>query len=399
MIPRRKIAMFKGEKSLLLRSVLGMSASFGADVDAWEKQFAAYCGVEHGIAVSSGRKGMEMIFKSLDLRPGDEVIIPAYTLKALVPFIQKLGLVPVAADLDPASFNISPEDVARRISEKTRVILVCHLFGNPCCIEQIVSMAREKNIFVLEDCAHSAGSFLNGKHTGSFGDAAFFSFETIKPINTYGGGMIVTSNTELAKNIRSGLEQLDVGQCAEINRKKAASALVENVVLPSPLSFPMLYMLASPKWCNLFYRLYRNTQNASIQYLPYSRFQAGLGVEKLKTLKDRVERKNALAKEFCQMLPDWVCPQKVLDGALHNYYFFVARVKNRDVVMLRRHLLLRGIDAGIKAEIADDCAPFLEQDDCPVSRDVFGGVIHLPFYESLTTAKMRRIVRALESFR
>jgi dTDP-4-amino-4,6-dideoxygalactose transaminase len=171
MIPRRKAHVLPGEFCKAIRAYKSRKDIALSNVGLWEDTFARYIGARFGVSVGSGRLGLELILRAMELRRGDEVIIPAYTLKDLVGVIQSLGLVVVPADIDNRTFNISPNSLEKRISARTKVILATHLFGAPCEIVRIQEIARKRSIFVIEDCAHAAGAEFQGSKVGSFGDA------------------------------------------------------------------------------------------------------------------------------------------------------------------------------------------------------------------------------------
>lgn len=398
MIPRRSIHMLPGEMRRVVRPA-------PADLDPglvplWEDTFTRWVGVGHGVAVSSGREGMDLLFEAMGIGAGDEVIIPAYTLKALVGLLKARGIVPVAADVEPDSFNIDPAQVRRRIGPRTRAVLAAHLFGSPCRIAELMAIGRETGVKIVEDCAHSVGASIGGRMTGAWGDAAFFSFEMIKPVNTYGGGMVVTHDAALAGRLRALRGQrearLSAGPRAPA-RGKVVAALLERALHRTPVAFLSLYLLASPRWNRWMYRLYRLSQRASVQLAPYSPLQARLGLDKLPTLDGRIDARTQLARRFEGLLPSCLKPQRVLPGARVNYYFYVTRLDGPDPVRVRLRLLLRGgVDAGILAEVADDCAPLLGQTDCPNSARVFATALYLPLYEGMTQATLEALARALE---
>ena len=403
MLPRRKIHVLPDEGRLVLDGVLHPRA-YGPDrVAAFEKAFAAYVGAKHAFAVSSGRAGMGMLFRSLGLKPGDEVVVPAYTLKALLSLVRGLGLVPVVADVEPDTFNVSERTVLAVLTARTRVIMPAHLFGSPARLDGIMALARGRGIKVVEDCAHSAGASIDGRQTGSLADAAFFSFETIKPINTYGGGMVVTSDAAIAESFRAVCAQSVSAAAAAGNggvpAKKIVSAMLERVLLPTPVAFPPLYLLASPRWRERVFSLYRSSQNSVIQQFAYTGFQAALGLGKLGRLDAWVEARNRNAALLKSLLPGWLVPQADASGARPNRYFFVARVAEGagDVCEIRRRLLCKGIDAGIGAEIADDCSDCGGVAACPSIGRVFGRAIHLPLNERMSERDVRRVARAVEA--
>ena len=357
----------------------------------WEDKFADYIGAKHAIAVSSGRSAMQLVLKNLDLKKGDEVIIPAYTLKDLVPIIQSLGLKVIPADIDIDSFDIDPESIKKRISKKTKVILATHIFGFPCKIDIILEIAKKHSLFVIEDCAHSAGSQFNGKNTGSFGFASFFSFEAIKPINTYGGGMIITNDNKLNLRIRQELNDYKTSNFSVL--KKALIANIESLLMPTILSYPFLYLLSSPEWekkVTAFYRLIQGHPNPK---LAYCEVQAYLGLEKLKTLDKRISYRDKKAKLFNSLVNKNIRPQKIEVEAFPNYYFFVVKLPY-NVVKTKSLLLRNGIDSGIQDEITDDCGKLLRI-KCPNSSYVYKHTIHLPIHDGISDEKIKLMAELL----
>lgn len=380
MIPRRRIHTTREEFSAVIDALFGKRPDYSGYIEKFEEAFRCFVNNKYAVSVNSGRSGLKCILGSLGLNKGDEVIVPAYTLKDLIPIIRSAGLVPVPADIDRHTFNIDPSSVFERVTKRTKVILATHIFGAPCQIDKILNIAKDKSIFVIEDCAHSLGSEFNGRMTGSFGDAAFFSFETIKPVNTYGGGMIVTNNEKLASAARK-LSVCDAPR-SKVPLKKITAAFFERAFLGTPLSFPGLYLLASPYWNGKISDLYRAGQRLSASKNSFSGFQGFLGVEKLKTLKERAAHRRKQAGLFKSLLNPEVVSQKIIEGAIPNYYFFVALLPV-DTWKARKILLMSGVDAGIKAEIADDCAGFMGYKDCPGAKEIFDRAIQLPLHEGL----------------
>ena len=397
MIPRRKIHIQNGEIRKIIEILFRTLKNKKQYVKEWETDFAKYECVKHAIAVSSGRAGLELILKSLELSEGDEVIIPAYTLKDLIPVIQSLGFKVVPADIDKETFNINPDSIEKKITKRTKVILATHMFGSPCRIDKIMEIARKHSIFVIEDCAHSAGAEFQGRRTGSFGHAAFFSFEAIKPINTYGGSMVVTNNSELADKIKGVIKNYKKSNLSVI--KKMIVANLENVFLPTIFSFPFLYFLASPKLKEKITLFYRFIQGHPISNQGYTELQAQLGIEKLKNLDKRIEMRSKKARVLKSLLNKKIRLQNVLKGSTSNYYFFVALLPDDwDIIKIRKLLLKKGIDAGIEDEITDDCGAIQGRKDCPNATKVFKSAIHLPLYESLSTNKIQKIADSLNSY-
>jgi len=392
MISRRKAHILGSDLSQAIKARVNKNTDLSRWVAQWEQVFADFIGVKHAIAVSSGRSGLGLILRSLQLAAGDEIIIPAYTLKDLVPVIQKLQLVPVPVDIDLGSFNISLAALESKITKRTKVIMATHIFGMPCEIDKILEIAKNRSLLVIEDCAHSAGSEYQGRKTGSFGNAAFFSFESMKPVNTYGGGMVVTNDGAMADRIRAALAGYRKENSVPL--KKIIMALVENTLFSTPIVYPLLYLLSSRRWNSRLANLYRLVQKPPKPNTVYSGFQAQVGLEKIKTLPSRIGRRRKAAEYLKALLGSRILAQEVREGASPNYYFFVALLP-QDIWRVRRFLLNRGIDAGIAGEITDNCGEILGG-DCPNAKEVFRRAIQLPLYESMSEQQIRRMGALLE---
>ena len=395
MIPRRKAHTLKGELSLCVKSMLSRSRAIPFYKDRWRDKFANFIDVKHAISVSSGREGMRLILGSLGLNANDEVIMPAYTLKELAGIIESLGLKAVSADIDPHTFNISPESIAKRINKKTKVILATHIFGVPCRIDEVLDIARVRSIFVIEDCAHSLGSKFKGRQTGSFGDAAFFSFETIKLVNTYGGGMVVTNNDKIAGRILDAVSI--VQEKSRLPLKKLIMTRLENYLLPTSFSLPILYLLASSYWHKRAYSFYRRLQGSLGVKGSWSDFQAFIGIEKLGTLEERVSRRRAQAALLSSLVNNKIKTQQVPEGSIPNYYFFVCLVPD-NLWQVRKFLLMHGIDAGIESEIADDCCNYSGANSCPHAAEVFKSAMQIPLHEGMSEPDIRYVAAMLNKF-
>jgi perosamine synthetase len=171
-------------------------------VEKFELAFAAKVGAKYGIAVSNGSNALELAFAVLDLKPGDEVILPSFTIISCLAPLLRMGLVPVFVDSDPSNWNMSVEAVLQKISPRTRAILVVHTYGLAVDLDSILQICREKEIFLVEDCAEAHGVLYKGEPCGSFGDISTFSFFINKLITTGEGGMCVTSNPEFDQKLR-----------------------------------------------------------------------------------------------------------------------------------------------------------------------------------------------------
>jgi dTDP-4-amino-4,6-dideoxygalactose transaminase len=176
----------------------------GPEVEKMEKEFCDYLGCKHAIGVSSGTDALLLALMAIDIKPGDEVIVPTYSFFATAGVVSRLNAIPVLTDIDPVTFNIDPEEVKRKITSKTKAIIPVHLYGQSADMEQIRQIAKEKNIIVIEDAAQAIGTqYKDGKCVGTIGDIGCFSFFPSKNLGGYGdGGLVTTNNDELAYMLR-----------------------------------------------------------------------------------------------------------------------------------------------------------------------------------------------------
>ena len=175
----------------------------GEQVAGFEKEFAAYCGASHGIAVNSGTSALHLAFLAAGIGPGDEVITVPFTFVATAAAIRYTGARPVFVDIDPKSYTMDAGRLERAITPKTRAIVPVHLYGQPADMSPIVEIARRRNVPVIEDAAQAHGAEYRGRRVGGIGDMGCFSFYPGKNLGAYGeGGMVVTNNPDFARRIR-----------------------------------------------------------------------------------------------------------------------------------------------------------------------------------------------------
>lgn len=192
------------ELSLLAEVICSgtLNCTRGVHVDLFERAFAAMHGVQYARAVSSGTAAVHVAVAALDLEPGDEIITtPITDMGAIAPILYQRAL-PVFADVDPVSLNITPESVAARISPRTRAIIATHLFGNPCDVIAIRERAAAGGIPVIEDCAQAYLARAGGRRVGTIGDIGVFSLQQGKHLSTGEGGIVVTDDASRARHMR-----------------------------------------------------------------------------------------------------------------------------------------------------------------------------------------------------
>ena len=176
----------------------------GPEVDKMEKDFCSYLKCEHSLGVSSGTDALLIALMAIDIKPGDEVIVPAYSFFATAGVIARLNAVPVFTDIDPVTFNMNPDDFEKKISSKTKAVIPVHLYGQSCDMDPIIEIAKKHNIKVIEDAAQAIGvQYKDGRCVGTIGDIGCFSFFPSKNLGCFGdGGLVTTNNKELADKLK-----------------------------------------------------------------------------------------------------------------------------------------------------------------------------------------------------
>lgn len=182
-------------------------SSQGEFVTRFENEFSRYCGAAEGIAVSNGTTALHLAMRVLGVGPGDEVIVPAITHIAVPNAVALAGGTPVVVDCEPDTWNLDPAQLERKVTQRTRAIVVVHLYGHPADMTPILEIGRRQRVPVVEDAAEAHGAEFRGQRAGSLGDLACFSFYANKIITTGEGGMIVTSRPELAARARKLRDQ------------------------------------------------------------------------------------------------------------------------------------------------------------------------------------------------
>jgi len=178
-------------------------SSQGEYVKKFEKSFADYCGVKYGVANPNGTTALHLALLALQIKQGDEVIVPDLTFISPVNIVIYTGARPILVDVEKDTWNIDPDKIEKAITPKTKAIIAVHLYGHPCRMDRILKIAKKHNLFVIEDCAEAHGAEYKNKRVGGFGHISCFSFFGNKVITTGEGGMSLTNNKKLASRMRA----------------------------------------------------------------------------------------------------------------------------------------------------------------------------------------------------
>jgi perosamine synthetase len=200
-IPWAKPDFWGNEENYVLEALKSTWISGGRFVDKLEEEFRKVLGKKYCLAVSNGTTAIHLAYFGLNVRPGDEIIIPGFCFLAAANVAVQMGAKPVFAEVDPDTWCLDPIDLRRKITSKTKAIVPVHTYGNVCDMSAIMSIANEKGIPVIEDCAESLFSTYKGKQSGTFGIVNTFSFQATKTITTGEGGLVVTDDDAIAETM------------------------------------------------------------------------------------------------------------------------------------------------------------------------------------------------------
>jgi dTDP-4-amino-4,6-dideoxygalactose transaminase len=330
----------------------------GPEVEAFETEFAAALGPGHAAGVGNGTDALALALEALGVGAGDEVITTPLTAVFTALAVSRIGAVPVFADLDDDSLNLSPESVRARITPRTRAIVPVHLYGNPCRLPELVAVAREANLFLVEDACQAHGARLDGRAVGTWGQAGCFSFYPTKNLGAVGdGGLILTQDEELASKLRrmrnGGQSSRCVHQLLGVNsRLDEMQAAVLRAKLP--------------------------------RLSPWNRRRRELAA----TYRDRL---SSAPVRFV----------RVPAGAEPASHLFVIRTPERD--RLQRHLAEMGIETLIHYPIPTHLQPAyrhlgIPEGACPVAEKAAREILSLPLYPEISEAAVERVAAAVRDF-
>lgn len=177
-------------------------SSSGYYINRFEQNFSEFCGTQYGVAVSNGTVALHLALVALGITAGDEVIVPDLTFAATINAVLHAGATPVIVDIEEDSWCIDPDEIEKAVTPRTKAIIPVHIYGQPCDMDKICTIAKKHNLYIIEDCAEAHGAVYKGKKVGSFGDIGCFSFFGNKVITTGEGGMCITNSGELSNKMR-----------------------------------------------------------------------------------------------------------------------------------------------------------------------------------------------------
>ena len=369
----------------------------GPHIEEFERAFAARVGVKHAISTSFGRMAFYYILEAMDCPAGSEIIIPALTFWVIPELARTAGLKVVFADVDPRTFTLDPAAFERAITPQTRAVVPTHLYGLPCDMEPILEIARRHQLKVIEDCAHALGATWRGRPVGSIGDAALFSFQLLKPLNTYGGGMAVTNDDALAQRV-DALAKSEPWPDEKALEKKLFIGHVQRIAIrPGVFTrslFPVLwvssYISASPD-------VYLWESVRPLKPMPpgyrerFTNVQAAIGLEGLRHLDEWTTRTVSHACTVTRALQETAVETPVVPpDRTHVYYQYAIYAPNRDEVV--RRCIRHGVDVeSLHVDVCTRLPIFGDNHAAAPGAERAAEAIQLPIYASLEDAEVARV--------
>lgn len=323
----------------------------GQEVSAFEDEFAAWIGAARGVGVNSGTDALTLALQAFDVGVGDEVIIPSNALPTAYG-VHATGARIRFADVREDDYNLDPIDVRALITDATRAIVAVHLYGHPAALDELLIIAREHDLVLIEDCAQAHGAAIDDARVGSIGDAAAFSFYPTKNLGAIGdGGMVVTSNPDVADRVKR------LRMYGEQRRYYSTEA----------------------------------GQNSRLDEL-----QAALLRVKLPLLDGFVERRRTIAARYDELLSDFVRVPPNLAGITHARHLYPVAINDRGSAAAA--LNKRGIPVGIHYPVGahqQPCFAELRDRPLPVTEHLSQTLMSLPIYPELSDAQVDYIAAAV----
>lgn len=341
-------------------AISGLSGQY---IDKFEKGFAKYCGCSHGVAVNSGTTALHLALAALGIGKDDEVLVSSFTNMATFFAVLYQGAKPLPVDIEKDTWNINPALIEEKVSEKTKAIMVVHIYGHPVDMDPVLEIAKKHNLYVIEDAAEAHGALYQGKKVGSLGDAGCFSFYANKIVTTGEGGMVVTNNAELSEKARS-LKSLAFGE--------------DNKFMHRDIGFG-----------------YRMTN-----------VQAAIGCAQLEKIDEIIEKKRQIANYYNEKLGDVLGLQLPVEKPYaQNVYWMYHLVLEKEFGQPRNLVMKKLADFGI--ETRKSFIPYnmqeifiergwTKKDECPFANYVAENGFYLPSGPQLQEKELAYIVEKIK---
>lgn len=376
-------------------------------ISHFQIQFAKVFDLPFAFSFWKARVALYAILKAMGIGGGDEVILPGYTCVMDVNPIKYLGAKPVYVDIEPQTYNIDPSLIEEKITTKTRLIIAQHTYGYPCDLDRIFEIAARHNVPVIEDCCLSLGSRYKGRMVGTFGKAAYFSFQWNKPFTTGLGGMAVTGDGQLAER----LEQL----CRQLVQPSVKDKLMLTAQLAVYRAFiyPRTTALAQSLFRFLTKKGVVVGSSSTAEYVPtmakdffkaMSGVQARSGLRQLKKLSAGIEHRKTMAKLYDTLLSEIGYKPVRLDEQIYDPVLVRYPIRVRDKEKALHDAAAAGVELGswFECPLHPIETPLEKYDytlgQCPQAEKASREVVNLPLHPRAGENTVRRTVKFIQNY-
>ncbi len=363
----------KQDEKIISKTLKQSMLTLGPQLEKFEADFCKYSKAKYAIAVSNCTAALHLSLKALGIKENDEVIIPDLTFVADANAVLACNAKPIVADINKENFFLSISNVKKNITKRTKAIIPVHIYGQVCNIEEVLDLAKDNNLKVIEDCAHAVGTFHKSKHVGTIGNTGCFSFYPTKNITTAEGGMVTTNSKEIAEKIR----QLRSHGMTKSLKSRYSS------------EYPWIFDIVEPGYN---YRL--------------DEIRAALGITQLKRIKKINELRKKASLYYhknLQNIPGVILPDMVTDRS-HSYHLYTIRV-TKPFKLSRNQLYKKLKDNGIRTTVywmpIHEYAAyrkFSKKSNVVNTAKIYDEILALPLFPNISKKHQDAVIKVIKSF-
>ena len=346
--------------------------TLGPQLEKFEKDFCKYSKSKYAVAVSNCTAALHLSLMALGIKKDDEVIIPDLTFVADANAILACNAKPIITDINKENFFLSISNIKKNITKKTKAIIPVHIYGQVCNIEEIMDIAKDNNLKVIEDCAHAVGTFHKSKHVGTLGSTGCFSFYPTKNITTAEGGMVITNSKQIAEKVR---QLRSHGMTKSLKNRYSSE-------------YPWIFDIVQPGYN---YRL--------------DEIRASLGITQLKRIKkinDLRKKASSYYHKNLQNIPGIILPDMVNDKS-HSYHLYTIRIKS-PYKLSRNQLFKKLKDSGIRTTVYwmpihkyTAYQKFAKKSNVVNTTKIYDEILALPLFPNISKIHQDLVINVIKS--
>ena len=360
------------DKKIVKKTLTQSMLTLGPQLEKFENNFCKYSKAKYAVAVSNCTAALHLSLMALGIKKDDEVIIPDLTFVADANAILACNAKPVIVDINKENFFLSISNIKKNITKKTKAIIPVHIYGQVCNIEEILDVAKDNNLKVIEDCAHAVGTFHKSKHVGTLGNTGCFSFYPTKNITTAEGGMVITNSEKIAEKVR---QLRNHGMTKSLKSRYSSE-------------YPWIFDIKQPGYN---YRL--------------DEIRAALGITQLKRIKKINELRKKASSYYnknLQNIPGIILPDMVNDKT-HSYHLYTIRV-TKPYKLSRNQLFKKLKDGGIRTTVYwmpihkyTAYRKFVKTSNTLNTTKIYDEILALPLFPNISKKHQDAVIKVIKS--